>query len=311
MLEYIDLIEQTFEFPTEEFKVVDNELHFNDVPLMPIIEQYGTPLKISYLPKITQHIQKARSYFQKAFEKYGYTGKYTYCYCTKSSHFRFVLEEALKNNIHIETSSAYDIPIIRELYNRGLVTKDTYFLCNGYKRPLYAQYISELINDGFHNCIPILDNLTEIDYYEQNIKVNCQVGIRIAADEEPNFEFYTSRLGIRYNEIIDLYKKRIEGRAKFSLKTLHFFVNTGMKDTAYYWNELAKFVELYCELKNSTASTSEVDFRSKPRCSLSLITNTSSIRLWKTSSTSATNSRCRCRIFSPNSEALLWAKVVQ
>ena len=125
MLEYIDLIEQTFEFPTEEFKVVDNELHFNDVPLMPIIEQYGTPLKISYLPKITQHIQKARSYFQKAFEKYGYTGKYTYCYCTKSSHFRFVLEEALKNNIHIETSSAYDIPIIRELYNRGLVSKDT------------------------------------------------------------------------------------------------------------------------------------------------------------------------------------------
>ncbi|HRH34589.1 MAG TPA: arginine decarboxylase, partial [Catalimonadaceae bacterium] len=136
MLEYIDLIEQTFEFPTEEFRVENNELLFNGVPLMPIIQQYGTPLKLSYLPKISQHIQKAKSLFQKAFEKYNYTGKYTYCYCTKSSHFRFVLEEALKNDIHIETSSAYDIPIIMELHKRGLVNKDTYILCNGYKRPL-------------------------------------------------------------------------------------------------------------------------------------------------------------------------------
>jgi arginine decarboxylase len=259
MLEYIDLIEQTFEFPTDEFRVENNELLFNGVPLMPIIEEYGTPLKISYLPKISDHIIKAKSWFQKAFDKYGYEGKYIYCYCTKSSHFRFVMEEALKNDIHIETSSAYDIPIIRELDKRNLVNKDTYFLCNGYKRPLYLKYISDLINDGFHNCIPILDNLTEIDYYEQHVKVNCQVGIRIAADEEPNFEFYTSRLGIRYNDIIDFYKKRIEGRAKFSLKTLHFFVNTGMKDTAYYWNELSKFVELYCELKKICPELDSID----------------------------------------------------
>ena len=85
------------------------------------------------------------------------------------------------------------------------------------------------------------------------------LGIRIAADEEPNFEFYTSRLGIRYNDILDFYKKRIEGRAKFTLKTLHFFVNTGMKDTAYYWNELSKFVELYCELKKICPELDSID----------------------------------------------------
>jgi len=259
MLEYIDLIEQTFDFPTEEFKVIENELHFNDVPLMDIIEEYGTPLKLSYLPKISQSIQKAKRIFNQAIEKHGYKGTYTYAYCTKSSHFRFVMEEALKNDIHIETSSAYDIPIVRELNKRGLISKDTYVICNGYKRPLYMEYISELINDGFHNCIPILDNMMEIDFYEQNIKVNCQVGLRIAADEEPNFEFYTSRLGIRYNEIMDFYKKRIEGRAKFQLKTLHFFVNTGMKDTAYYWNELSRFVELYCELKKICPELDSID----------------------------------------------------
>ena len=30
---------------------------------------------------------------------------------------------------------------------------------------------------------------------------------------------------------------------------LHFFINTGIKDTAYYWNELHKSVNVYCELK--------------------------------------------------------------
>ena len=44
---YIDLIEQTFEFPQDEFSVVDNELNFHEVPLMDVIKQYGTPLKVT------------------------------------------------------------------------------------------------------------------------------------------------------------------------------------------------------------------------------------------------------------------------
>lgn len=259
MLEYADLIEQTFDLPTDEFRVVNNELHFNDVPLMDIIKEYGTPLKLTYLPKISQHIQRAKTLFGKAMQKYNYNGTYTYCYCTKSSHFRFVMEEAFKNDIHLETSSTFDINIARRLFESGLITKDTYILCNGYKKEAYRTGISDLINDGFHNCIPILDNLTEIDHYEQHLRVNCQVGIRVAADEEPNFEFYTSRLGVRYNDVKELYMRRIEGRAKFRLKTLHFFINTGMRDTAYYWNELTKFVELYCELKKISPDLDSID----------------------------------------------------
>ncbi|MDP4268241.1 MAG: arginine decarboxylase [Bacteroidota bacterium] len=246
---YIDLIEQTFEFPTEEFEVIDNELHFNDIPLMDIIKQYGTPLKITYLPKISQQIQKAKKLFNVAIARADYNGDYNYCYCTKSSHFSFILEEALKNDIHLETSSAFDIPIIQSLYENNLITKDIFIICNGFKRPLYAQYIGDLINDGFHNTIPILDNKSELDYLEQYIKTKTKVGIRIAAEEEPMFDFYTSRLGIRYNDIIDYYKERIKDNPKFELKMLHFFINTGIKDTAYYWNELSKCINVYCDLK--------------------------------------------------------------
>lgn len=258
MKSYADLIEQTFYFPTKEFKVNKDHLLFHDVNLMEIIKEYGTPLKLSYLPKISQNIQYAKKIFQDAIEKHKYNGTYTYCYCTKSSHFQFVMEEALKNDIHIETSSAYDIPIVRNLHQSGLINKDTWIVCNGFKRPLYVQYISELLNDGFTNCTPVLDNLTELDFYHQNVKVPFNVGIRIAADEEPNFAFYTSRLGIRYSDIVPHYKEKIRG-TNARLKMLHFFINTGIKDTAYYWSELSRFIYKYCELKKICPELDTVD----------------------------------------------------
>src|SRR4030095_15589539 len=225
--QYIDLITQTFEFPQEGFEVVDNCLNFNGIPLMDVIEQYGTPLKISYLPKISSQIQKAKRFFNVAMAKADYKGNYTYCYCTKSSHFSFVLEEALKNDIHLETSSAFDIPIIKKLFEDGKITKDIFVLCNGYKKKAYTQYIMELIESGFSNIIPILDNKNELQAYEKvSLKQKIKIGVRIAAEEEPNFDFYTSRLGIRQIEIIDYYKNFIKKNPNIEVKLLHFFINT-------------------------------------------------------------------------------------
>jgi arginine decarboxylase len=245
---YSDLIHQTFNFPQEGFSVVDNQLLFNDIPIMDIIKQYGTPLKITYLPKIGAHIEKAKRLFNVAMAKSDYKGSYTYCYCTKSSHFSFIIEEVLKNNVHLETSSAFDIPIVREAYKRGLMTKDTFIVCNGYKRENYQRNITDLINEGF-NVIPVLDNKSEIDFYKKNVKHKTKLGIRIAAEEEPSYQFYTSRLGIRYKEIVDYYKEHIKGNPKFELKMLHFFINTGIKDSIYYWTELAKCLKVYADLK--------------------------------------------------------------
>ncbi|MCR9065153.1 MAG: arginine decarboxylase, partial [Cytophagales bacterium] len=240
MKRYIDLIQQTFEFPTREFGVdVNNNLLFNNVPLMDIIKKYGTPLKITYLPKITEHIEHARLLFKNAMKKYNYKGTYTYAYCTKSSHFQYVMEEALKNKIHLETSSAFDINIIKALYDDGKINKETYVICNGHKRPEYLKNITNLINDGFENVVPVLDNLREIDHYLAHAEAEeVQIGIRIATDEEPNFAFYTSRLGIRYKDVDELYLEKIKPNARFKLKMLHFFINSGIKDTAYYWSEL-------------------------------------------------------------------------
>jgi arginine decarboxylase len=246
---YADLIEQTFEFPQDEFKVEENELYFHDVSLMDIIKQYGTPLKITYLPKISQQIQKAKRLFNVAMAKVDYQGDYHYCYCTKSSHFSFVLEEALKNDIHIETSSAFDLPIVTDLTEQGLFDKARYIICNGFKRPQYIEHILKLFHAGYSNIIPVLDNISELEHFGAHQGSRMKIGIRIASEEEPRFDFYTSRLGIRYNDIVPYFLEKIKGNQKFELKMLHFFINTGIKDSAYYWNELHKSVNIYCELK--------------------------------------------------------------
>jgi len=259
MDKYKDLIEQTFYFPTEEFHVENNELYFNGISMMDIVRQYGTPLKLTYLPKISSQIQKAKYLFNKAIDKNNYGGKYHYCYCTKSSHFSFVLEEALSNDINIETSSAYDIAIVRNLYAKGKVSKDTYVVCNGYKTEEYKSNISGLLNEDF-NCVPVLDNWDEINYYIENVKgKKVKLGIRIAADEDPKFEFYTSRLGVRYNDIEELYKTKIQPNPDFELKMLHVFVNSGIKDTTYYWGELRRFVHKYCELRKICPTLDSID----------------------------------------------------
>ena len=181
--------------------------------------------------------------------KVDYEGDYHYCYCSKSSHFSFVMEEVLKNNVHLETSSAFDINIMEALHEQGVLKKETFVLCNGFKRPMYVENIQNLIRNGFTNVIPILDNIFELDLLVNNFDEKFKVGIRIASEEEPKFNFYTSRLGIRYNDIIPYYEEKIAKNGQVELKMLHFFINTGVKDTLYYWNELSKAVNLYCELK--------------------------------------------------------------
>ena len=133
---YTDLVKQTFYFPQEGFETKDGNLYFNGLDLKAIIDKYGTPLKLTYLPKIGSQINKAKSLFQQAFKKHKYEGKYHYCYCTKSSHFSFVVEEALQHDIHLETSFAYDIEIINNLYKRRKINKDTYIICNGFKQKM-------------------------------------------------------------------------------------------------------------------------------------------------------------------------------
>ena len=259
MQSYLDFIDQSYGFPTKSFKVIDDELFFHGINMMELIETYKTPLRFTYLPVISQKIKEARGYFNKAIKKYNYEGSYEYCYCTKSSHFKHIMIEVLKNHVHLETSSAFDLPIIQSLYKSGDLSKDKLIICNGFKDLEYKQNIVDLIHDGFKKITPILDNKDELNYYQNEIDGKFKIGIRMATEEPPDSDFYTSRLGMKHDDIIDFYKKKVKPFKNIDFSILHFFVHTGIQDKPFFWKELNKFVQLYCDLKKLNPSLNKLD----------------------------------------------------
>ncbi len=247
---YFDLIEQSYYFPQEGFDLRDNGLTFHGISLKYLIKKYGTPFRFIYLPKIGDQIKKARNLFNKAIKKNNYKGNYYYCYCTKCNHFSHVINEALKHNVNLETSSAYDIDLILSLYRDKKIDKNRIIIHNGYKTDEYLVKILNLQEIGFRNNIIVLDSINELSRIEKlagNAKI--KIGIRMAINEESQSSYYTSRLGIRHNNILDFYKNNIKDKENIELKMLHFFVDSGIKDSLYYWGEFQKAMKLYIDLK--------------------------------------------------------------
>ncbi|MBU3927743.1 MAG: arginine decarboxylase [Bacteroidetes bacterium] len=247
---YFDLVEQSYYFPQEGFDLRDGYLTFYGVSLKYLIDKYDTPFKLMYLPRIADQIKKAKNLFKRAMKANGYAGKYNYCYCTKCSHFHHVIGAALKHDVDLETSSSFDIDLILSLYEKGEIGKSITIVHNGYKTDEYITKIIDIQNRGFKNSIIVLDSPTELAAVERLAgKHKIKIGVRMAIDEEPQSAYYTSRLGIRHNEMMDFFDKRIKGNKKFELVMFYFFVDSGIKDNLYYWGEFQKAVKLFTELK--------------------------------------------------------------
>ncbi len=250
---YFDLIEQSYYFPQEGFDLRDGYLTFHGVSLKYLIEKHGTPFRFIYLPKIGDQIKKTRNLFNRAINNNAYTGKYHFCYCTKCNHFYHVIQEALKHNVNLETSSSFDIDLILNLYKKKKIDKSRIIIHNGYKTDGYLEKIVRLQEMGFENSMVVLDSVNELRrLLKVNTKEKIKVGIRMAITEEPQSAYHTSRLGIPPNEILNFFKEHIKDNEKIELKMLHFFVDSGIKDTIYYWTEFQKAVKLYTELKKES-----------------------------------------------------------
>jgi arginine decarboxylase len=245
---YSDLIDQTYYFPQEGFDIKDGYLYFHGVSLQHLIEEYGTPFKLSYLPKIGDQIKKAKNLFKKAMRSNSYKGDYYYCYCTKCCHFQHVISEAVKHDVHLETSSSFDIDLILKLYEQGKIDTSTVLVHNGYKTEDYIHKILKINDLGFKNSVIVLDSMRELKRFEA-LDRKLKIGIRMATDLQPKSDYYTSRLGIQPKEILDFFKNHIAKSNNLELKMLHFFVDSGIKDNFYYWGEFQKGLKMFVELK--------------------------------------------------------------
>lgn len=252
---YFDLIDQSFYFPQEGFDLKNGTLSFHGISLKYLIDKYGTPFRFIYLPKIGDQIKKARNLFNRAIKKHNYKGKYHFCYCTKCNHFSHVVSEALKQNVNLETSSAFDIDLILNLLKDKKIDKKRTIICNGYKTTEYLQKIISLQETGFSNIIVVLDGKSELDRLTEVSGTNIiKVGMRMAINEEPQSSYYTSRLGIRPAELVDFFKEKIKNNPAVEFKMLHFFVDSGIKDSLYYWGEFQKALKIYIDLKKESDS---------------------------------------------------------
>lgn len=252
---YFNLIDQTYYFPQLGFDLDKEYLQFHGISLKHLIDKHGTPFRFIYLPKIGHQIKKARNLFNRSIKKNNYQGKYNYCYCTKCNHFSHVVNEVMKHDVNLETSSSFDIDLIRSLFIEGKIDKERIIINNGYKTDEYLKKIIGLIKDGFTNVIVVLDSKREL---ERLIKLadgtQVKIGVRMAINEEPQSSYYTSRLGIRESEILDLFESQIKSNKLIELKMLHFFVDSGIKDSLYYWGEFQRALKLYIELKKKCNS---------------------------------------------------------
>lgn len=240
----------------------DGYLTFYGVSLKYLIEKYGTPFKLLYLPRIGEQVRRARNLFNRAIKKNKYKGSYYYCYCTKCSHFSHVVKAALREGTHLETSSSFDIDLIYRLYNEGELDKDLIIVHNGYKTEDYLEKIVKLNKDGFKNSILVLDSKSEVQRvkkYAQDLDRPLKLGIRMAIDEEPQSAYYTSRLGIRAADIVDFYKEEIANDSMLELKMFHFFIDSGIKDTLYYWGEFQKALNIFVALKKECPTLRALD----------------------------------------------------
>ncbi len=250
---YFDLINDNFYFPQEGFNLQDKHLIFNDISIKYLIKKYGTPFRLTYLPKVGSQIKKIKNLFAETIKKNNYQGNYKFCYCTKSNHFYNVITQALKHNVNIETSSSFDIDLIINLLKNKKIKKDIIIVHNGYKTDNYLDKIVKLQNLGFENSITVLDSRKELDrLLKRSGNRRVKIGLRMAVNEAPQEAYYTSRLGIKQNSIFDFFQNDIKDKNNIELKMLHFFLSSGIKDNMHYWCEFQKALNLYVKIKKES-----------------------------------------------------------
>ncbi len=237
--------------PGPGFEVAGGTLRFHGIDVYALARQYGTPLRMLYLPAITDRIRRAESYFAAAFDRHAYRAHYRYAYCIKANPLIPVVERALAAGAHLETSSVFDVELILHLAAQGHIRRDRYIIHNGYKTPAYLARIMDLQRAGFTSSVIVLDNEEELTAVKSMMEKDCErparLGLRMATHDATG---RASRLGVPDTRIESLYEQ-IRTDSRLQLDMLHLFVDDGMQAIDHYLAELDRLLDVYGRLQPS------------------------------------------------------------
>ena len=250
----------------EYLKYINEELWYKDVNLYDLVKNYGAPLEVAYTPMITERVNYLKDLFSKKIEKYNYGSKYNYAYATKSNYYSEVVLTALKSVDLLEFSSAYDVNIVLNLVNIGIIKPGYKIICNGFKNEAYVAVLKKLLDKGI-NVMPVIENIKEYELLSKLKSYKINVGIRYNSDFEARLiknDFITedefdNRFGFDESGVYEIAKK-INESENLVLKIFHFHFGGTITNIDNYIKGYANIFNIYCKLKQVYNSLEYFDF---------------------------------------------------
>lgn len=205
----------------KEMAIVEDEIHYAGYSLVDLAKKYGTPLRVSFLNVIKDHVLDLKKAFSMAIDANNYNGKFIYVNANKANYEYKEVKTAYDYGDGIETSSYYDL-----LLSSEIADKVRPIVCNGIKGDDYLDKIVSIVKEGY-NVINILDSKIEYIKLKEkaqaaNVVVNVGCRIHISAlYAEENDPVTDDRFGMMDDEF-EYILKDIKNNKNLLLSTIHF-----------------------------------------------------------------------------------------
>ena len=195
----------------------NGKLFYNGYDLHSLAKEYGTPLRISFLDIIREHIISLKESFYKAKKENSYYGNIILVNANKANYGYEEVKEAYENSDGLEVSSYYDLLYTKKILNGN---KAKYIVLNGYKKIEYLDLYVQMHEEGY-NIIDIIDNIEEYEYLK-NKNINFNIGLRIHLESLYHDESTISNdcFGLSTDEIN--YILGDLNNTKLNLSTIHY-----------------------------------------------------------------------------------------
>ena len=205
----------------KEINQQNNELFYNGYSLTSLAMKYGTPLRVSFLGVIKDHVTELKEAYAKAIKNNNYDGKFFYVNANKANYEFQEVKTAYDAGDGIETSSYYDL-----LLSKEISVKDRPIICNGIKGDDYLDEIVDLTKKGYY-IIDILDSYEEYESLKEKaihnnviVEVGCRIHIPSLYIEDGS-PITDDRFGMMDDEFDKIIKDIKETKA-LKLTTIHF-----------------------------------------------------------------------------------------
>ncbi|CAA9276360.1 MAG: Biosynthetic arginine decarboxylase [uncultured Chloroflexia bacterium] len=212
------------------------------VDLHALVERYGAPLEVAYLPLITHEVERVVEVARAAQRRTGYSHPLLYAYATKANFAEEVVRTALAAGAHYETSSTTDLQIATRLWQAGELPRDRWIFCNGSKEEHYLQAIARLRLLGHERLVAVLDDLDELETLSA-CPAPLQLGVRAR-------QFAKSSGGDRFGLLPDEIDEVVDALrgTRHQLVLYHAMVGSQIEDEEAWILKLTDAVEAYCAL---------------------------------------------------------------